>query len=117
MITERLVVGHVDLQRRNGNIAFVHGHAVGAVVFGEAEIVAADPIVFLAARVDALDDILAVMALALAGEAPAFDSLLLKRRNVDVQQHCSRHALMLYALDQRRGKIGGNFEVKALEAH
>src|SRR5262245_9817489 len=56
LIGERLVMRHIDLQRRDRDISFVYSHAIRAIVLDVAEIVTADPIVFFAARVDALDD-------------------------------------------------------------
>ena len=61
-------------------------HAVRAVVMGESQVVSANPVIFLAARVGAFHDVFAIVPFALAGEAPAFDLFFRKGRNVDVQQ-------------------------------
>ena len=50
------------------------------------KVIAAYPIIFPAAWIDTFDDIFAVVPLSHAGEAPAFNFGLRKRRHVDVQQ-------------------------------
>ena len=67
---QKLVVGKVDLQWCDRDKTLVHGDAIGAVVMGEAQIVAADPIIFDAARVDSFDDVFAVVALAHTSQLP-----------------------------------------------
>ena len=44
-LMQKLVVGKVDLQWCDRDKTLVHGDTIGAVVMGEAQIVAADPII------------------------------------------------------------------------
>jgi hypothetical protein len=53
-----------------------HGDTIGTVVMGEAQIVAADPIILDAARVDSFDDSFAVVALAHASQLPTLELFL-----------------------------------------
>src|SRR5437899_11160620 len=57
---EGLVVGEVPVDRRHRDEPLVHGVEVGPLVLHELELLAADPVVLLAPRVDLLDDRIAV---------------------------------------------------------
>src|ERR1051325_11894957 len=61
---DRRVVGEVEVQRRDGDAAALHGLEVGAGVFAPRRRPAADPVVGPPARIQPLDDSLGVDALA-----------------------------------------------------
>src|SRR5947199_9042438 len=60
---DRLVVGEVEVQRRDGDAAVLHGLEVGALVVVPRRRAAADPVVGPPPRVEAFDDPLGVDAL------------------------------------------------------
>src|SRR5207248_10924562 len=60
---DRLVMGEVEMQRRDGDAAVLHGLEVGPLVVGPRWRAAADPVVRPAARIEPLDDPLGVDAL------------------------------------------------------
>ena len=75
-LLQQLVIRQIDLKRSDGDITLVHCHAISTVLLIESQVVTADPIIFLAARVRAFHDVFAIVPFALPGEAPAFDLFL-----------------------------------------
>ncbi|SRR6266404_4526261 len=64
----------------------MHRFAVSAVLIGESKIVAADPIIFSAARIDSFDDGFAVVAFSHARRAPAFNFVFWDRGNIHIEK-------------------------------
>src|SRR5262245_11459090 len=89
---DRGVVGEVEMRRRDRHVAAGPCGAVGAVDGNETGIVTTDPIVFAAARIEVLDDGVAVAPLALPGDHVAAQLGGRQSWHVDVEQRVARHA-------------------------
>src|SRR5207247_5899749 len=76
---ERLVVGEIEVDRRDRDEAVAHGVEIGALGILERELVAADPVVLLAARIDLLDDGVPVAPPPHARQGEAADGLAVER--------------------------------------
>src|SRR5471032_1413083 len=79
---QRVVRGHVRLERRDRNVTVAYGLVVGAVVRLPLVLPFLDPVVIAIARVDAMVDDGDVIALGLHGDA---ESLGRHLRQVDVE--------------------------------
>src|SRR2546421_123082 len=84
------MVGHVALQRRDGNVAVFDRAIIGAVFGVGSEVLFANPEVRLAPRIDVFSDHRAGVLNSLASNLDAFD---LSERNVDVKQRSFRQSL------------------------
>ena len=93
----------------------MHRHAIGAVVMGEAKIVAADPIILAAPRIHSFDDGFAIVAFAHARQLPAFELVAGQRRHIDIKQRRRRKAALLNFADQLGGELRRGVEVKILK--
>ena len=95
----------------------MHRFAVSAVLIGESKIVAADPIIFSAARIDSFDDGFAVVAFSHARRAPAFNFVFWDRGNIHIEKCFWRNAALGDALDQGGGELRSRAEIKVLECN
>src|SRR5439155_10215076 len=114
---ERLVVREVEVDRRHRDESLAHGVEVGPFLLDELELLASDPVVLLAPRIDLLDDRIAVSAPSHAGQGEATDRLsVLRSGHVHVEERVGRKSALEHPGREPRGERGGGLEPEAAAA-
>src|SRR5882672_2408196 len=102
----RFVMGEVEMQRRDGDAAFLDRFEVGVLAGAPGRLAAADPVVGPAARIGALEDVAGIDAIAEADDADAveFDG------KVDVEDDVRIAMVFERPSDQLLSEIGAAIE-------
>ncbi len=101
----------IEMQRCDGDVAALHGLEVGVLAREPRRLVAADPVILAAARIQPLDHTLGVDALA---EARDLQPLEVVRRKVHVQDDSGVRLLLQHDACELGGERRGAIEREML---
>src|SRR3546814_6639868 len=106
---ERGVVGQVELERRDRDIAVVDRLEVAVVAQAVLDAVEAEPVIAIAARVGALDDrTAAIIVETLPCDADALDFGGGKGGKVDIDQRARRHVHVEQRSDRKSTRLNSS---------
>ncbi len=99
------------MERGDGNKALLYGVEIGAILVLEAEVAGADPVVFLASRIEFFDHQVAVDPSALPRDPHAPNFLTRTCRHVDVEKGIGRQSALGQSCSHQGGEPCGGGEI------